>query len=52
MAVLLKRSTGGVPPECPYGCCTEVYGRNVVKVRRRMKRASEREWRRTLARSA
>lgn len=42
MAVLLKRSKGGVPGECPYGCCTDVYGRNVKHTRRRIKRAEKR----------
>lgn len=42
MAVSLKRSKGGVPGECPYGCCTDVYGRNVKHTRRRIKRAEKR----------
>ena len=32
MSVLLKRSLGGLPQECPYGCCTPIYGKNVKLV--------------------
>ena len=44
MAVLLKRSNKNMPMECAYRCCTEVYGKNTAKVRRRIKRAERRRW--------
>lgn len=37
MAVVLKRSEKHMPQECRYGCCTEVYGKNVKRIRRRIK---------------
>jgi len=48
MAVLLKRSTKSshIPQECTYGCCTTIYGKNVSKVRRSIKRASNADWKR------
>lgn len=46
MAVLLKRTAGVVRNECDYGCCTDVYGRHVKVVRRRIKRALNRRWKR------
>lgn len=53
MAIIIKRSEmGGIRNECVYGCCTDVYGKNVPKVRRRLKRRGEQLWRRDLARSA
>ncbi len=52
MAVMLKRSAEAhIPAECVYGCCTTVYGKNVRKVRRRVKRASNAAWKRELERS-
>lgn len=47
MSVLLKRG-GGVarfPHECPYGCCTPVYGKNVKNVRRAIKRGERSRFR-------
>lgn len=47
MAVLLKRSAvAHIPQECIYGCCTTVYGTNVPKIRRRVKRSEKRAWQR------
>lgn len=47
MAVLIKRSeTVHIPNECVYGCCTTVYGKNVTKVRRSIKRAGKAAWHR------
>lgn len=48
MSVTLKRSEGVTPPECPYGCCTDLYGKNVKNVRRIAKRRSERKWKKEL----
>ncbi len=49
MAVLLKRSaTPHIPAECIYGCCTTVYGKNVPKLRRTLKRADRASWKREL----
>lgn len=44
MAVLLKRSNKHMPMECRWGCCSEIYGKNTAKVRRRLKRAERRRW--------
>lgn len=52
MAVSLKRSEGVCPPECKYGCCTEMYGKNVKKMRRRARRATERETQRLIAQTS
>lgn len=47
MSVVIKRSkTTHVPNECVYGCCTTVYGKNVQKVRRTIKRADRQDWKR------
>lgn len=46
MSVLLKRAEGVIPNECHYGCCTELYGKNVPKYRRTAKRRSRQEFRR------
>lgn len=47
MSVLLKRSTSPhIPLECIYGCCTIMYGTNVPKIRRRVKRSEKRAWKR------
>lgn len=47
MAVLIQRSkTTHIPQECVYGCCTSVYGKNVKKVRRTIKRAENQTWKR------
>lgn len=46
MSVLLKRSSGVIRNECKYGCCTDVYGKNVKHVRRRIRRVENRRWRR------
>lgn len=46
MAVLIKRSEAPVGMECPWRCCTEVYGKNVKKIRRAIKRREARAWRR------
>lgn len=48
MAVCLKRSEGVVPPECPYGCCTPVYGKNVRFIRRTAKRRSRQDFKRSI----
>lgn len=53
MSVALKRSEanrGVIPPECPYGCCTSVYGRNVKRVRREVKRKDNEQFRRDVSR--
>lgn len=45
MSVLLKRSSGALNvDECPYGCCTILYGRNVRLIRRSVKRREQRDW--------
>ena len=45
MSVLLKRSTGALNLcECPYGCCTILYGQHVRKLRRSAKRRERRNW--------
>lgn len=51
MSVLIKRSSSAtsIPAECPYGCCTEVFGKNVKHVRRSAKRRDRREWKREAA---
>lgn len=50
MAVLLKRSaTTHIPAECAFGCCTTIYGRNVARVRRSIKRASNAAWKRSIS---
>lgn len=46
MAITLKRSDKHMPQECAYGCCTEVYGKSVPLIRRRVKRASKNLFRR------
>lgn len=49
MSIVLKRSQEQFcPPECVYGCCTEVYGKNVKFLRRQAKRASNQKFRRQL----
>lgn len=50
MAVTLKRSnkTGLIPNECPYGCCTEMYGRNIPNIRRSVKRSDNQRFRKDL----
>ena len=49
MSVLLKRSLGGLPKECPYGCCTPIYGKNVKLVRRQVRRREKRDWQKQLS---
>lgn len=49
MAVSMKRSDGICPPECEYGCCTEIYGKNVKAVRRRIRKRARQEARRVIA---
>lgn len=48
MAVCLKRSEGVTPPECPYGCCTQLYGKNVRFLRRSAKRRDRQKFRRSV----
>lgn len=50
MAVSLKRSTPDmcILNECEYGCCTDVYGKNVRRIRRQVRRVGERNFRREL----
>lgn len=50
MAVSLKRSdkTGLIPIECAYGCCTEMYGKNVPHIRRSVKRSERQRLRKAL----
>lgn len=51
MSVVLKRSEKHMPQECRWGCCTEVYGKSVKFVRRRVKRASKNAFRREVRES-
>ena len=46
MSVLIKRSnkTNAIPNECPYGCCTTIYGKNTKRVRRNIKRRERNQW--------
>lgn len=46
MSVVIKRSdkTNAVPRECPYGCCTTIYGKNTKRVRRNIKRRERAMW--------
>lgn len=48
MSVMMKRSekNKAFPLECPYGCCTPVYGKNVKNVRRSVKRSEKQKWKR------
>lgn len=48
MSVMMKRSekNDAFPLECQYGCCTTVYGKNVKKVRRTIKRSEKQKWKR------
>lgn len=47
MSVILKRSESlHIPRECPYGCCTVLYGKSVPIIRRRAKRAEKQAWKR------
>lgn len=50
MSVVIKRSEIPVAYECGYGCCTDVYGKHVRKIRRALKRRQEQTWRRDLRR--
>lgn len=52
MSVLLKRSTEAMSilPECPYRCCSEVYGKNVKNVRRQVKRKDRNNWKKEVQR--
>jgi hypothetical protein len=52
MAVLIKRSKSShIPQECIGGCCTVVYGRNVPKLRRSIKRSENAAWKRELVKA-
>lgn len=49
MSVIIKRSKNShIPNECEYGCCTTVFGKNVPKIRRSIKRAEKAAWKREL----
>lgn len=48
MATMLKRSLGVTPPECIYGCCTQLYGKHVPHVRRSAKRREKQQFNRDL----
>ncbi len=52
MATMLKRSLGVTPPECTYGCCTQLYGKNVPLVRRSAKRREKQRFKRELRNGA
>lgn len=50
MSVLLKRSDGALNvDECPYGCCTILYGSHVKHIRRSIKRRERQAWKREVA---
>ena len=50
MSVLLKRSEAGLGlNECPYGCCTPLYGKNVNFIRRTLKRRERAAWKKEVA---
>ena len=45
MSVLLKRSDGALRvDECPFGCCTILYGSHVKSIRRTVKRRERAAW--------
>lgn len=50
MSVIIKRSdkTGAIPNECPYGCCTTIYGKNTKRVRRNIKRRERNQWKKIM----
>ena len=51
MAVLLKKSSGPRATalcECRWGCCSEVYGKNVKRVRRRLRHVEKSTWKRQI----
>lgn len=49
MSVILKRSNGVIGDECPYRCCSSLYGRHVKPMRRKVKRSERQQWKRDLA---
>lgn len=46
MSVLLKRSTEvmAIRPECPWRCCSDVYGKHVKALRRQVKQKDRNKW--------
>lgn len=46
MSVLLKRSTEvmAIRPECPWRCCSDVYGKHVKSIRRQVKQKDRNKW--------
>ena len=52
MSVVLKRSEKHMPQECRYGCCTEVYGKNVKLFRRRIKHSGKNSFKREVREGA
>lgn len=42
MSVLIKRSVSSIGvAECPYGCCTPIYGKSTKRMRRLIKRSEQ-----------